>query len=80
MSPRSRLFRFAGSRRAYSRYLLSKGRRAQPDRDPHAALRRDYQRYLIDLRGFALSTRKHHAIEVREFLSAGYRAASRFAV
>ena len=71
-SPRSRLFRFAGSRRAYSRYLLGKGRlRPEPDRDPHAALQRDYQRYLIDLRGFAFSTRKHHAIEVREFLSRG---------
>lgn len=70
--PRSRLFRFAGSRRAYSRYLLAKGRlRSEPDRGPHAALQRDYQRYLIDLRGFARSTRKHHAIEVREFLSRG---------
>jgi site-specific recombinase XerD len=72
--PRSRLFRFAASRRAYSRYLLARGRlRAEPDRDPYATLQRDYQRYLIDLRGFALSTRKHHAIEVREFFSRGLR-------
>jgi site-specific recombinase XerD len=71
-SPPSRLFRFAGSRRAYGRYLLDKGRlRREPDRDPHAALQRAYQRYLVDLRGFAVSTRQHHAIEVREFLSRG---------
>jgi integrase/recombinase XerD len=71
-SPRSRLYRFAGSRRAYCRYLLSKGRlRVEPDDDRYAALRRDYARYLIELRGFALSTRLHHAIEVREFLSRG---------
>jgi len=71
-SPRSRLYRFAASRRTYTRYLLAKGRLlSEPDRDPYAALRHDYQRYLIELRGFALSTRKHHAIEVREFLSRG---------
>ena len=70
--PRSRLYRFAASRRAYTRYLLAKRRlRGQPDRDPHAALRRDYQRYLVELRGFASSTRQHHAAEVREFLSRG---------
>ena len=71
-SPRSRLLRFAGSRRAYSRYLRSRGRlRVEPDDRPYAALQRDYQRYLIELRGFARSTRQHHAIEVREFLSRG---------
>lgn len=71
-SPCSRLYRFAATRRAYTRYLLSEGRlRVEADRDPYAALRRDYQRYLLELRGFALSTRKHHAIEVREFLSRG---------
>src|SRR5882762_5370069 len=71
-SPRSRLFRFAGSRRAYSRYLRSRGRlRVEPDDRRYATLQRDYERYLIELRGFALSTRVHHAIEVREFLSRG---------
>lgn len=71
-SPRSRLRRFAASRRAYSRHLLAKSRlRVEPDAHPYAPLRRDYQRYLIELRGFALSTRAHHAIETREFLSRG---------
>ncbi len=71
-SPRSRLFRFAGSRRAYCRYLRARGRlRAEPERGRYAALQRDYQRYLIELCGFARSTRQHHAIEVREFLSRG---------
>ena len=71
-SPRSRLFRFAASRRVYSRYLLSKGRlRVVSDADRYAALRREYEHYLIELCGFARSTREHHAIEVREFLSRG---------
>jgi hypothetical protein len=40
-SPCSRLFRFAGSRRTYSRYLLDKGRlRQEPDRALHSALQR----------------------------------------
>lgn len=51
-SPRSRLFRFAGSRRAYSRYLRARGRlRPEPQGGRHATLQRDYQRYLIELRG-----------------------------
>ena len=71
-SPRSRLFRFAGSRRAYSRYLQAQGRlRPEPEVGRYAALQHDYQSYLIELRGFARSTREHHGIEVREFLSRG---------
>jgi len=71
-SPRSRLFRFAASRRVYSRYLRARGRlRVEPDVGRYAALQRGYERYLIELCGFARSTRQHHAIEVREFLSRG---------
>jgi site-specific recombinase XerD len=70
--PKSRLFRFAGSRRAYARYLLSKGRlRVELRTDRHGTLRRNYERHLVELRGFSSSTRQHHAIEVREFLSRG---------
>ena len=71
-SPRSRLFRFAASRRVYIRYLRARGRlRVEPDVGRYAALQRGYERYLIELCGFARSTRQHHAIEVREFLSRG---------
>jgi integrase/recombinase XerD len=71
-SPRSRLFRFAATRRTYGRYLLSQGRlQAKPDGDRFAALRRDYERHLLEMRGFALSTRVHHAFEAREFLTRG---------
>lgn len=70
--PRSRLFRFAASRRVYSRYLRAVGRlRVQPAPGRHASLQIDYERYLIELRGLARSTRQHHAIEVREFLNRG---------
>ena len=70
--PYSRLFRFAASRRAYARYLSCRGRmRVEPEADRFATLRRDYDQYLIELRGFSQSTRQHHAIEVRGFLSRG---------
>jgi site-specific recombinase XerD len=45
--------------------------RAEPEGGRYVGLQRDYQRYLIELCGFARSTRQHHAIEVREFLSRG---------
>jgi len=71
-SPRSRRFRFEGTRRTYSRFLLSQGRlQVEPESDRFAVLRRDYVQHLLEMRGFALSTRVHHAIESREFLTRG---------
>jgi integrase len=73
-TPRSRLFRFAATRRAYGRYLLDRGRfRAEPAGDRFAALRGDYARFLLEVRGLSESARQHHAHEVADFLSRAIR-------
>jgi len=73
-SPLSRLYRFAGTRRAYQRFLLARGRlRVVKADDRFAALRCDYACYLIELRGFSLSARLHHAHEVADFLTRALR-------
>lgn len=73
-TPRSRLFRFAATRRAYGRYLLARGRlRAEPAGDRFAALRGGYARFLLEVRGLSESARQHHAHEVADFLSRAIR-------
>jgi integrase/recombinase XerD len=72
--PRSRLDRFAASRRVYRRFLIARDRfREDQGGDRFAPLRRDYARYLVELRGLSLSSRGHHAQEVADFLVRGLR-------
>lgn len=69
-APRSRLFRFQGTRRVYQRFLLAHGRlRALPSDDRFVELRRQYAQYLIEIRGLSLSSRQHHAQTVADFLA-----------
>jgi len=73
-SPKSRLYRFAATRRAYRRFLLAQGRlRAKQARDRFSSIRQRYADYLVDLRGLSLSARQHHAQEVADFLTRGLR-------
>ena len=73
-SPQSRLIRFAGTRRAYERFLLTRGRlRTVQTSDRFASIRRDYADYLVELRGLSLSARQHHAQEVADFLTRALR-------
>jgi hypothetical protein len=68
------LFRFAATQRVYRRFLLARGRlRAERVRDRFAALRGDYARYLVEVRGLSQSARSHHAQEVADFLSRAVR-------
>ena len=70
----SRLLRFSGTHRVYKRYLLARGRfHPEVVHDRFALLRGDYARYLLDLRGFSVSCRQHHAKEVADFLRRGLR-------
>lgn len=72
--PQSRLYCFAASRRVYRRFLVARGRfRENQARDRFAGLRRDYARYLVELRGLSRSSRGHHAQEVSDFLIRGLR-------
>jgi integrase/recombinase XerD len=72
--PRSRLFRSAGTRRAYERYLLSRGRlRLQPPHDRFVEVKRDYAKFVAELRGLSLSSRNQHAREVARFLRQALR-------
>jgi site-specific recombinase XerD len=72
--PRSRLFRFAGTRRVYQRFLLAYGRLRTPHSgDRFAQLRGQYAQYLIDIRGLSLSSRQHHAQTVADFLARALR-------
>lgn len=67
--PRSRLFNYSGTRRAYARYLSAQGRLVtEPDR-PWAKLMREYDDYLAEVRGLSVSGRCHHLITVRMLLS-----------
>jgi integrase/recombinase XerD len=72
--PQSRLDCYAASRRVYRRFLIARGRfREDQASDRFAALRRDYARYLVELRGLSRSARQHHAQEVADFLIRGLR-------
>jgi integrase/recombinase XerD len=73
-SPRSHWFAFSGTRRAYARYLRARGRlRAERAEDRFAALRLDYARFLLEVRGISESSRAHHAHEIADFLHRAVR-------
>jgi integrase/recombinase XerD len=63
--PRSRFFNFAGTRRAYTRYLSAAGRLVHEPEDPDEDIFRRYDHYLIDVRGLSASARCHHKLTVR---------------
>jgi integrase/recombinase XerD len=72
--PRSRFHRFAGTRRAYQRFLLAFGRlRERPLDDRFAELRQEYARCVVEVRGLSASSRYQHAHTVAEFLARGLR-------
>ena len=63
---------FQAARRAYTRFLKANGRLLEPqNHDPFAALRREYDRYLLELRGLSASARYHHAHTIADFLARG---------
>jgi site-specific recombinase XerD len=72
-SPQSRLFCFAGTRRAYERYLRAAGRLVPEPRRPYDDVTEQYATYLIEVRGLSESARIHHAHEVDGFLYRGLR-------
>lgn len=74
-TPRSRGFRFGATHRLYTRFLQSCGRlHVAPSGDPYEALKRAYAGFLIDVRGLSLSSRRHHAQVVADFLRRGLPA------
>jgi integrase/recombinase XerD len=64
-SPRSRFFNFAGTRRAYTRYLCAQERLVREPLAPHEDIVRRYDRYLTEVRGLSLSARRHHGLTLR---------------
>lgn len=66
---------FQAARRAYVRFLREDGRLIEPQpEDRFANLRREYEEYLIDVRGLARSSRSHHVHGVADFLMRGLGA------
>jgi integrase/recombinase XerD len=63
--PRSRFHCFAGTRRAYTRYLSAQGRLVREPEAPNEDIFRRYNHYLIDVRGLSVSARCHHELTVR---------------
>jgi hypothetical protein len=63
--PRSRLCNFAGTRRAYTRYLSAQGRLVREPEAPHKGIVRRYDEYLIEVRGLSVSARYHHELTLR---------------
>ncbi len=63
--PRSRFFNFAGTRRAYTRYLSAQERLLREPEAPHEDIVRRYDQYLIEVRGLSVSARYHHELTVR---------------
>ena len=71
---RSRFHGFAGTRRAYQRFLSASGRlRVGPPEDRFGELRQGYARYNIELRGLSVSSCYQHAHTVADFLARGLR-------
>jgi site-specific recombinase XerD len=69
--PPTRRQLFRGTRRAYVRFLRARARlieQQQPE-DRFASLRREYDQYLVELRGFSASARSHHSHTTADFLS-----------
>lgn len=72
--PASRLVNFRGTQHAYQRFLRSQGRLEDKTGDCRFAdLRQRYERYLIEVRGFARSTLAHHITTVADLLERGLR-------
>jgi site-specific recombinase XerD len=67
--PRSRFHVFAGTRRAYTRYLRAQGRLVLEPQPSSEDLIRRYDQYLIEVRGLSVSTRTHHNITLRKLLA-----------
>jgi integrase/recombinase XerD len=63
--PYSRFISFAGTRRAYTRYLSAQGRLVREPEAPKEDIVRRYSHYLIDVRGLSFSARYHHGLTVR---------------
>jgi integrase/recombinase XerD len=67
--PASYLINCRGTQHAYQRFLRSQGRlEDEAGNGRFADLRQQYQRYLVDVRGFARSTLAHHNQTVADFL------------
>jgi integrase/recombinase XerD len=72
--PPSGLVLFRGTQRQYQLYLASHGRLTIPTvANRFAALRDRYHQELVEVRGFAISTLKHHDATVADFLARGLR-------
>lgn len=70
--PPTRRKLFEGTRRAYVRFLRARARLTEPQpQDRFANLRREYDQYLIEVRGLSASSRWHHANTVADFLVRG---------
>lgn len=70
--PPTRKKLFEATRRAYVRFLRSRHRLIEPAaRERFSFLRRDYEQYLVEVRGLSLSSRSHHAHTVADFLARG---------
>ena len=67
--PLSRFHVFAGTRRAYTRYLRAKGRFLRGPEAPNEDIVRRYDQYLIDVRGLSVSARYHHRLTVRRLFA-----------
>jgi site-specific recombinase XerD len=63
--PYTRFTNFAGTRRAYTRYLSAQGRLVREPEAPNDDIFRRYNHYLVDVRGLSVSTRYHHELTVR---------------
>lgn len=67
--PLSRFHVFAGTRRAFTRFLRSQGRLVAPAEQPADGLVRRYEVYLIEVRGLSASARRHHTRTLRALLA-----------
>jgi site-specific recombinase XerD len=70
--PPTRRRLFAATCRAYVRFMRARGRLIEPQPEDHfASVRREYDRYITDLRGLSASARHHHNHTVADFLVRG---------
>jgi integrase len=72
-TPPSRVLVFASTRRIYIKFLRASGRLRAEAPGPYAALRVDYARFLLEVRGLSGSSRHHHGMIVDDFLARGLR-------
>ena len=69
-APPARAVNYRATRRAYQRFLVSRGRLdAEPVDGPHERLVEEYAEFLREVRGFASSTTASHRSTVIEFLT-----------